>query len=156
MPKRRPGGDGIEFGDLYVQYKVEMPLAKENAAAGKNKGGHLTMEERIQLKKLLDKLEGRAISTIEAASSSSSVFKSPPAEEPCLEVASASDFGWASGPFVSKRDNEDDSYLQCNGDGGASSSQVFSRPWVSPTPALFGQGSQDDKDDGSNVQCQQM
>eukprot|EP00978_Attheya_sp_CCMP212_P028413 scaffold98007_cov38-Attheya_sp.AAC.2 len=168
MPKSRPGGDGIEFGDLYVQYKVEMPLAKENAAAGKNKGGHLTMEERIQLKKLLDTLEGRAISTAEAASSSSSssssVSESPPAEEPCLEVASASDFGRASGPFVSERDNEDDSHLQRDEDGGHSPSRNFQYFSSGSFPGrgfhqhqhFFGQGSQDDKDDGSNVQCQQM
>jgi DnaJ-class molecular chaperone len=163
MPKRRPGGDGIEFGDLYVQYKVEMPLAKENAVGGKNKAGHLSMEEKIQLKKLLDKLEGRAISTTESASSSSG-FKSPLAEEPCLEVASASDFGRASGPFVSERDNEDDSHLQRDEDGGASSSRNFQYFSSGSFPGrgfhqhqhFFGQGSQDDKDDGSNVQCQQM
>eukprot|EP00978_Attheya_sp_CCMP212_P047959 scaffold454438_cov67-Attheya_sp.AAC.1 len=148
MPKCRPGGDEIEFGDLYVQYKVKMPLAKENAAAGKNKG--------------------RAISTTEASSSSSSSssseFKIPPAEEPCLEVASASDFGRASGPFVSERNNEDDSYLQCDEDGGASSSQNFQYFSSRSFPGrgfhqhqhFFGQGSQDDKDDGSNVQCQEM
>jgi hypothetical protein len=169
MPKRRPGGDGIEFGDLYVQYKVEMPLTKENAAAtaGKNKGGHLTMDERIQLKKLLDKLEGRKTSTAE----SSSVFKSPSAEEPCLEVASALDFGRASGPFVSDHDHEDDDHLQRDDEDGGHHSpfgpragrnfQYFSSG-SSPGRGFhqhqhfFGQGSQDGEDDGSNVQCQQM
>ena len=76
MPKRRSGGNGDDgggggrryhdnnnYGDLYVQYKVEMPGVTATAAASatSSKGTNvqnLLPNERVQLARLLSKLEG--------------------------------------------------------------------------------------------------
>ena len=87
MPKNAMG---TEFGDLYVQYQVEMP--KPSAAASR-----LSVEERAELGRLLRKLEGRVQQE-----------SSDPTDVLYLETARASDFGTASGRPEIPRDEEDE------------------------------------------------
>ena len=83
MPKRRSGGNGDDgggggrryhdnnnYGDLYVQYKVEMPgvtTTTTAASATSSKGTNvqnLLPNERVELARLLSKLEGGNSETI--------------------------------------------------------------------------------------------
>jgi DnaJ-class molecular chaperone len=126
MPKDKLG---TSFGDLYVQYEVGLPNAKLL----------LTNEERAELSRLLNKLEGKGGDP--APVDEDKVQYSQPAK--------ASDFGRASGipPPVS----HDDDTLHHDDDisGSPFSRRGFFASASSPFGFPFEQ-------DGDNVQCQQM
>mmetsp|Transcript_12978 Transcript_12978/g.18535 ORF Transcript_12978/g.18535 Transcript_12978/m.18535 type:complete len:653 (+) Transcript_12978:775-2733(+) len=142
-----------EYGDLYVQYKVEVPSSFKGALEN-----NLTSEERDTLGILLDKLEGKKGHKKQRGKpSSSSSLK-------MLQVASASDFGRASGSF--EVDEDDEEHLH-HDDRRRSSHQsrfqYFSSPFGEAGPGnhrSFGfsnfHGQNYDNDDDGNVQCQQM
>ena len=79
MPKRSNNGPTHQHGDLYIQYVVEMP-GDQNY-----KSNNLSDEERIELARLLYKLEGKDDTSIEESETNTLVHY--------LETASASDFG---------------------------------------------------------------
>ena len=134
MPKRESG----EFGDLYVQYTVELP--QPNALQ------RLNAQERAQLGILLNKLEGKQPQIL--------------AEDPIvLQKASVSDFGIASGIFEMQQDESQEDnhgpfrgarsfYWSNNEKRGASNNPFERNPFFASSRS----------DDGSNenVQCQQM
>mmetsp|Transcript_30763 Transcript_30763/g.62364 ORF Transcript_30763/g.62364 Transcript_30763/m.62364 type:complete len:752 (+) Transcript_30763:96-2351(+) len=159
MPKpagSKSNGRGGGFGDLYVQYKVEMPSA--TSAAGDN----LTMEERDELDRLLRKLEGGA--DVGAQVQNNTSLDDDKIDKDgniirYLERASASDFGRASGIFEQDNhhgeehlhhDDDDDhqhsSFFHAFGGGRGGPASGFQYFSSSRGP------SQDDP----NVQCQQM
>jgi DnaJ-class molecular chaperone len=137
------------FGDLYVQYTIKMPDAKQ---ANMNK---LSIEERRTLGRLLEKLQGNQPKESEQNSSTAPRI---------LHRAKASDFGRASG--IARRQNENDEHMHTENDeemGGqgfqyfssmnGGRSQFFSRgssPFTRSSSSSFG------VDDDSDVQCQQM
>jgi len=137
MPKP---GERDARGDLYVQYKVEMPT--QEAING------LTSEEREQLGNLLGRLERDK----HVRSEHDIAFH----DVRLMEKASPADFGRASGPFnVDTEDFEEEQASRGFPFGPrqfhfASGSNFFG--------GAFGgrQNDFDEGDDGSNVQCQQM
>ena len=139
MPKNP---QGTEFGDLYIQFTVELP----RTASASN----LTPSERIELACLLEKLEGKT-----PTSATQNKGKS---QSLVLEPARASDFGRASGPVPSMEDDHDpmgDEYHQQQQQfpfAGMNHRQFFfSSSGQSP---FFGQ--QTNFEDDENVQCRQM
>jgi len=97
-----------EYGDLYIQYLVEMPSSSTTTTTRRQKEENLTSDERETLAFLLDKLEhgqsakkhvGRRLgdgAVVDAGLSSSSQKKEEEVEEEnvqYLQVSSASDFG---------------------------------------------------------------
>lgn len=140
MPK---DAQGTEFGDLYVQYQVELP--KTSAAASR-----LTPEEREQLGTLIRKLEGR----VNENRSFTDVNY--------LQSAIASDFGTASGRPEIPRDEEEDDHF--HGDPFGSSfgrgRSFFYSSTGGPSP-FSGMNPEDlfrgaSHTDDENVQCRQM
>lgn len=159
MPK--PAGSGAKggFGDLYVQYKVEMPSANSPA------GDTLTVEERNELDRLLRKLEGE-VGPDSAAQSNKSDSDDDNGDDidddgnaiRYLERASASDYGRASGTFEQydhhgeehlhhddEEDNMHSSFFNAFGGGGPTSGFHY-----------FSSSSRGPGADDPNVQCQQM
>jgi DnaJ-class molecular chaperone len=143
MPKRHAPG---EYGDLYIQYKVELPKA-----TGSSSRNNLTESERKELGRLLRKLEG--------GKKQSRLHTPPPPDATIhmLEPASPSDFGRASGSVVLDEDDDLDADQHhpglggmFGGAGGNSNMRGFYFGGSS-----FGSGPYE-QDDGSNVQCQQM
>lgn len=149
MPKDR---QGLEFGDLYVQYEVIVPQAKAIST--------LTMEERRQLGLLLDKLEG--VRSSEAAELEE---KEGSADVTILQLKNgvASDFGTASGqPDLPSPDDgvdvQQDSSSPFSSSGPSqfffSSSSTSSNPFfgMPRPPGTFNE----EEDMDGNMQCQQM
>lgn len=137
MPKR--GEQEGEFGDLYVQYKVEMPSSQAVS--------RLSPEERDQLGDLLERLEGKHAPKRDKKGESA---------EPCLlQKASVSDFGRASGPFrTEKPEHTSDRPF-----AGARSFYWSSSTGGNPFGGGFFGGNphgSDDSEGADNVQCQQM
>ena len=136
-----PIRDTSDFGDLYIQYKVELP---SNTALKR-----LNMKERAQLGLLLDKLEGKK------KHANSEVVPI------VLKNASVSDFGVASGVFQMQQDefHDDDRKSPFGGTGRSffwSSNQAANsnnNPFGGHNP-FFGGNTGDG--DHENVQCQQM
>jgi len=51
---------GEEYGDLYIQFRVEMPKSSSSSSSSSSSGQHpLSHEERNQLRRLLEKLQGK-------------------------------------------------------------------------------------------------
>lgn len=95
MPKNAMG---TEFGDLYIQYQVNMP---------KNKGSHskdhtLTEAERNELERLLLKLEGKSVGEKSKVHWPFQSYK----DGKVMKIASVSDFG-KNGPQSSNYDHDD-------------------------------------------------
>lgn len=138
MPKRDATPSACEFGDLYVQFRVEMPKAAN--------ADRLSVDERAQLRKLLQKLEGKKAT--------------PPISEDTpvrvMEKAKLSDFGTASGPFRVHQD--DHAHLGDDNQGDFRRSFHWSNTGGFGHAQSFFGGSRGghDRDDGSNIQCQQM
>jgi DnaJ-class molecular chaperone len=136
MPKRDSAA--CDFGDLYVQFRVEMPKATH--------ADRLSADERAQLQKLLQKLEGKKAA--------------PPLREDAplrvMEKAKLSDFGTASGPFRVHQD--DHAHLGDDSQGDFRQSFHWSNTggFGHAHPFFGGPRAGHDRDDGSNVQCQQM
>lgn len=136
MPKRN---ERDAFGDLYIQYRVQMPKNSKDST--------LTPDQRKVLGKLLRKLEGL-----------------PPSEKKkhedhektshYLDKALPSDFGRASGNVLLEDDEHD---REDDGDFHPfSSSFAQGRGMFFGGANPFGGRSPHDDEDGSNVQCQQM
>ena len=91
MPKNAMG---TEFGDLYVQYQVNMP---------KNRGltSALTEDERNELERLLNKLDGKAVGN---KAKTHWPFKSSE-DGKIMEKASVSDFGKNTPRMTSDHDD---------------------------------------------------
>ena len=147
MPKP---GERDAHGDLYVQYKVEMPTQEAVDT--------LTNEEREQLGQLLGKLEGDSYyQRLNDANDNTKSVR-------LLQKASPADFGRASGPFrrVEREDFEDDTERRSFPFGAGQRHFQFSSGTSSSFfGSAFGGGRPHDgdfydDDDGSNVQCQQM
>lgn len=165
MPK---DGQGLSFGDLYVIYEVIMPKAADHSrrwatAASAGGAGDFTPEDREELGRLLDKLEGVATNSVEAskahdASTDDVVF---------LEKAALSDIGRASGQPSRRRDHHSShDYGPESGHdffGGAEQQFFFSSSAGSGNPFFgmhrqfggFPYGAADDEG-GENEQCRQM
>ena len=139
MPK---DGQGTEFGDLYVQYQVDMPTGRGQ------EGTSLTDQERKELGRLLTKLDDGK--EPKQANESASIQY--------LKKASLADFGRASGRPHSQSRNGDSSFQ----DEGAGFSPFGKRQFFSSSGVsnpFFNMRQDDDdmyeQDDGSN-QCRQM
>jgi DnaJ-class molecular chaperone len=138
MPKKNHND---EFGDLYIQFRVEMPKAKS--------GNPLSNEELAELSRLLSKLQGTS-SRKEMENNS---------EVSSLRPASASEFGRASGSI---RLDEDDHSQDDQGDEIHPFASSFFQQGASRGSSFyfggnsFGGPDPYGGDDGSNVQCQQM
>lgn len=143
MPKP---GERDAHGDLYVQYKVEMPTQEAINA--------LTDVEREQLGELLGKLDrqGLGMAGRDVESDKNVVI---------LEKASPADFGRASGPFhVETEDFEEDRASRGFPFGGHRQFHFGSGASTFFGGAFGGRPHREDfddhGDDGSEVQCQQM
>mmetsp|Transcript_23581 Transcript_23581/g.44824 ORF Transcript_23581/g.44824 Transcript_23581/m.44824 type:complete len:440 (+) Transcript_23581:507-1826(+) len=110
MPKR---GGHNEYGDLYLQYVVETPASSSSSSSSTSSKANvenLSPEERVELARLLSKLEGAEDPTrnVVRAASSNAVDDVGAKEEEAvhdLEMASASDFGSS---VDSQADHDDD------------------------------------------------
>jgi len=127
------------YGDLYIQYKIELPSSISKGKKN-NFDGHLTNEERSTLRRLLSKLQG-----------SNPVQLDTKDQVHTLKTASSSDFGRESGSIESleaeeDQETEDDSFRQ--------GFQYFS-PMGSARSGFFS-SSTASTDENGNVQCQQM
>ena len=147
----RKNPQGTEFGDLYVQYSVELPKSGSTDS--------LTLSERMELGRLLEKLE----------TNKSHKFRHPfnpkqSAASYTLEPASLTDFGRASGPIPNPL--EDDHHHHHHDQeqqqqyahhfpfgNGASQRQFFFSSSSGRSP-FFGQ--ENNFEDDPNVQCSQM
>jgi DnaJ-class molecular chaperone len=87
------------FGDLYIQYVVQMPNTQQSNIE------NLSMDERQTLAMLLDKLQGE-VRTQEPSNTSLQNTKAMRKRQ--LHISKASDFGCASGIASPQRDDEDD------------------------------------------------
>lgn len=132
MPKRNDVGkeeDGYDYdditercmnyGDLYVQYKVDTPLSTAKAKGKERIEENLSFEERKQLGLLLDKLQQHGEqSDVEEQANEKIGIK----QKRLLLPASASDFGQASGKFNANNNNDYDDigeeHLQHDEDDG--------------------------------------
>ena len=136
MPK---AGERDAFGDLYVQYRVEMPSQEAVDS--------LTSDEREQLDALLGKLE-RDKNRSKAADTEKDVR--------LMEKASPADFGRASGPFrVETEDFEEEHSHRSFPFGQRQFHFATGSNFFGGFGGFGGRQSFDDDDD-SNVQCQQM
>ena len=138
MPKKHAPG---EYGDLYIQYKVELPKAT-------SKKGSLTESERKELGRLLRKLEGK-----KSSKHTKSQPPPPDATVHTLETADPADFGKASGSIV--LDEEDDLDADRHYGSGMFGGGNTRRFYFGGS-TFGGAGPYQGDDDGSNVQCQQM
>lgn len=131
MPK---DGQGAEYGDLYVQYQVEMPTGTPHE-------NNLTNEEREELGRLLDKLQGKK---------HTKSSDKPDPDVQFLQKASLRDFGRASGQ-PQPAQNSDPTRASAFG-----SRQFYSSSSRTSNP--FFELNQDymPDDDDSNVQCRPM
>ena len=166
MPKRhQPSAhhdDTDAYGDLYVQYRVELPKSGSIS--------RLNEDERKELSRLLRKLQATKPTNVDVPKEKEMLY---------LTKAHPTDFGRASGkPTVIEDDDdhhhpnhhmdEDDDFSSFassffssatgGGAGGAGAGSSFSRSFYFGHP--FGGGGSStfdgDDNDGSNIQCQQM
>lgn len=152
MPKNR---QGTEFGDLYIQYSVELPTSGSTDS--------LTPSERIELARLLEKIDTTPATTKSSwkhFNKLSSPTAATPAQKFALQPASLMDFGRASGPVRMEEDDEDD-HDDDQGQqsqhfpfgSGAGQRQFFFSSAAGRSP-FFGQ--ETNFEDDPNVQCSQM
>ena len=130
---------GTEFGDLYVQFDVSMPKP-----SGLQQRGSLSREEREELGRLLDKLDGRPSSKRTASLSDETHILSP---------AALSDFGVASGRPEMPRDPEEEP------DHGFQQFRDGRFYFSAGSPFFGGMGGghrHSSQDDDGSAQCRQM
>lgn len=142
MPKP---GDRNAHGDLYVQYKVEMPTQESVDT--------LTNDEREQLGQLLGKLEGD--SYYQRRNNANDNTKSVQT----LQKASPADFGRASGSFRVETDDFDDDGGKRGFPFGQRHFHFSSGSSSSFFGGAFGGGGRQhdgDFDEHDDVQCRQM
>lgn len=136
MPKKNKVDD--EFGDLYIQFRVEMPKPQ-----GRTIGETLSKEEMVELGRLLSKLQNGV---------SNKKLPEPKDKVYALQIASSRDFGRASGPIHL----EDEEHAGHGEDASPFSSQFFHGA-TGGSSFYFGSSfGGRPNDDDSNVQCQQM
>jgi DnaJ-class molecular chaperone len=131
MPKDKLGAS---FGDLYVQYQVDLPSMKHD----------LTEEERVELKRLLCKLEGIRVDDGKAFDESKIQYFQP---------AKASDFGYASGSPPPLTPDEEDFHHDDGASGNPFSPRSFFYSSSNGREFPFGFPFEREGDD---VQCRQM
>ena len=114
MPK---DAKGSSYGDLYIQYEVTTPSSSSSA---------LDADERRQLQRLLNKLEGKT-------STSEWPFDSGGGNDSVLQPARASDFGRASGQLPQQQQQQgfDPGFSPFGQDRFYWSSQQSSNPYES-------------------------
>jgi len=163
MPKRNTSD---EFGDLYIQYRVEMPNSKSGKALNK--------EEIIELSRLLMKLEDNEGNDIRSRQSKSRRHNNNEQQHAkikpkiySLKEAKSSDFGTASGKVVWEdedgigggssfhEDHGDEfhSFASSHFQRGSSASSFFGS---NPFGGMGGLDPNGRGNDDGNVQCQQM
>ena len=148
MPKS--GSEG--YGDLYVQYKVELPSTKTAAE------NSLTSEEIEVLDGLLRKLEGES----KGASNPSSTSPDSNRDQDdvrYMDEASASDFGRASGIFEdNQRDGEEHFYRDEEGGYPGFGSSFFHGGAGGSSSGFqyFSSSGSSGGADGGNAECRQM
>jgi len=135
------------FGDLYVQYEIETPKPRKSQA------NSLTSEERDELSRLLNKLEGKATSPNKVPNLDDETTS-------VLESAAAAEFGVASGrPMPSSPPHSHDESVNDDDEGfsrfGPGSRRFYWSSSSTGSNPFFGQQPGGDHDDG-NTQCQQM
>ena len=149
MPKPAGGNSrGSGYGDLYVQYKVEMPSAASGA------GNNLTIEERDELDRLLRKIEGRSPNGMQGTELMAEEIDADGNKIRYMQRASAEDFGKASGPFET-HDHHGEEHL--HGDDEDPSSNSFFQAFGGrgfPTSGFHYYSSSSGQ--GADQQCQQM
>jgi len=142
MPKNP---QGTEFGDLYVQYSVELPKSDSSTDA-------LTTSERMELARLLEKMEGISSKRKQKHAAT------PASTSHTLEPASLADFGRASGtpppPNMDDHEHHDDDYSHHFPFGHGTGQRQFFFSSSSGGSPFFGQ--QENFDDDPHVQCSQM
>ena len=111
MPiKGYQGHDSDEYGNLYIQYRVESPLS----SSATTKSSNLSPQERVDLARLLNKLEGNTddIAKDVAVSSDETITGEDDHQEKVhhLKISSASDFGRATDSSVNN--HGDDEHLR--------------------------------------------
>jgi len=151
MPKPASGNSrGGTYGDLYVQYKVEMP----SAAAGA--GEKLTIEERDELDRLLRKLEGSSSNSMEWTQLMAEEIDADGNKIRYMQRASADDYGRASGPFETNDRHHGEEHLYGDDDDPNNSNffQAFGGRGF-PTSG-FQYYSSAGQDGNGEQQCQQM
>jgi DnaJ-class molecular chaperone len=146
MPKRNHSN---EFGDFYIQYRVEMPKTSKQSS-------FLTNEERTELGRLLSKLEGKTLS-----SENKDNDDEDDSNVQYLQTASPLDFGRASGSVTldeedQHHDKEEQAHPFRSGffPQGSSSRSFHFGGGLGGSP--FGGSYYGNDDDDSNAQCQQM
>ena len=150
MPKRNQNG---EFGDLYVQYRVDMPQSPRASHAG----SPLTQEEYTELSRLLSKLDENSQKANRGKKSRHKPEDN--IQTHSLKKAKPSDFGTASGRVSFEQEegpgfHEDQNFNPFgNFFGGQAQHFQFGSPG-GPFGAPFGGGAAG-HDDG-HVQCEQM
>ena len=156
MPKNAMG---TEFGDLYIQYQVNMP--KNKGRNTKDYTSTLTEVERIELERLLNKLEGKAVGDKANVHWPFPSYK----DGKIMKKASVSDFGKNNGSSRMSNDQDDSSspfgafgdsssgFTPMGGQNGFfwSSSSSRSSTGISTNP--FGSNVPSDED---ATQCRQM
>ena len=137
MPKNALG---TEFGDLYIQYQIQMPKHKHHA---KDHPPALTDAERQELERLLNKLEGK-----DRANKSHWPFTSSSGDGKIMRKASASEFG-RHGPTPNSQDDAfgEDGFGSRSGFSPFGSQSFF---WQSGSPFAQSQPGEEE------AQCRQM
>ena len=151
----KTGGDTKKFGDLYVQFRVDLPKStnrSENA---------LTEDERNELSRLLRKLEGKddtrsSQNTKRTKEGDDSHQEEVPFQ---LQTAKASDFGRASGRVTLEQDDhhhEDDGFHNPFGSSFFHQSTDSGNFYYRTFGSFGHNGYSGDDDQGGQTQCQQM
>ena len=148
-------GDSKKFGDLYVQFNVELPKSSSQRAVNP-----LTEEERSELSRLLRKLEGKKEDTSHGKNDRKPSKKGKVADpgggseeyQYQLQQAKATDFGRASGRVTLEKDDHSGHHEDGfhNPFGGSSFfQQSGGRGFTYFSSSSFG-------DDGGQQECNQM
>ena len=152
MPKLARGNSrGGSYGDLYVQYKVEMPSAASGA------GSNLTIEERDELDRLLRKLEGSSSNaSVQGTELMGEEIDADGNKIRYMQKASAEDYGRASGPFETNEHHHGEEHLHGDDeDMNNSFFQAFGGRGF-PTSGFHYYSSSGHQDGNGEQQCQQM
>ena len=152
MPKLARGNSrGGGYGDLYVQYKVEMPSTASGA------GSNLTVEERDELDRLLRKLEGSSSNaSVQGTELMGEEIDADGNKIRYMQKASAEDYGRASGTFETNEHHHGEEHLHADDeDMNNSFFQAFGGRGY-PASGFHYYSSSGQQDGNGEQQCQQM